>query len=547
MFPPRAARPGVRFGVLLVLLWGTSLLAQFDVGLVLPFENRTKDPQLDWIGESFAETMTADLASARLWMIDRRERATAFDGLGLPNSSLLSNATIYKVAETLDADQVVIGHYNYQDGVFTASAQVLDMVGPSLSREITESGPLNSLLELQGGLAWQIQKLLRPEYPFTREDYLADRANPRLDAFENYLRGLISKDKAPQIAYFRAAQRLDPQFTKPSFELGMIYFHDRDYQTTVLWLSKLRRGDPDYLDANYFLGLSYLYLNQNERSAAAFRVVEQQLPMNEVYNNLGIVLTRLDRPGAIQYFEKAVASDPTDADYQFNLGYAYWKRGRYAEAAEHLHRALAVAGRPAVWRSLYDECVQKARQPQATAEPSNALPQKPAGKTANSTPAIFQNLERPKDRYDGASLRQLRRLAQFQEELKHAKLTPVEHTELHFQRAEQLLRDGDERQAIEELQQVIDYDPDDARPYRELAAIYLKAGRYDEASKLANRSLQRDASPDGYLLLARTYLAQGKLNDARAQLEIVTRLEPDNQAAADLLKDLAARSAPSRP
>ena len=110
-----------------------------------------------------------------------------------------------------------------------------------------------------------------------------------------------------------------------------------------------------------------------------------------------------------------------------------------------------------------------------------------------------------------------------------------------------MLQDGDERQAIEEFQQVIDYDPDDARPYRELAAIYLKAGRYDEASKMANRYLQRDPSPEGYLLLARTYLSQGKLDDARAQLEIVTSLEPDNAAAAELLKDLAARSASSRP
>jgi tetratricopeptide (TPR) repeat protein len=527
---------------LLVLLWGTSLLAQFDVGLVLPFENRTKDPQLDWIGESLAETMTTDLASARLWMIDRRERAGAFDALGLP-TSLLSNATIYKVAETLDADQVIIGHYDYHDGVFTASAQVLDMAGPSLSRELAESGPLYSLLQLQGGLAWQIQKLLRPEYPFTREDYLADRPSPRLDAFENYLRGLIAKDKAQQIAFFRAAQRLDPQFTKPSFALGMIYFHDRDYQTTALWLSKLRRGDPDYLDANYFLGLSYLYLNQNERSAAAFRVVEQQLAMNEVYNNLGIVLTRLDRPGAIQYFEKAVASDPTDADYQFNLGYAYWKRGRYSEAAGHLHKALAMVDHPPVWRSLYDDCVQRARRMEAAAGPSS-LP-KAAGNSINS--AIFQNLERPKDRYDGASLRQLRRLAQFQEELKHAELAFAEHTELHFQRAEQFLRDGDERQAIEEFQQVIDYDPDDPRPYRELAAIYLRAGRFEEASKMANRSLQRDASPEAYLLLARTYLSEGKLDDARAQLEIVASLEPGNTAAAEMLKDLAARSASSRP
>ena len=118
--------------------------------------------------------------------------------------------------------------------------------------------------------------------------------------------------------------RLDPRFAAPAFELGMISFRDRDYPTSILWLTKIRREDPDYLEANFFLGLAYLYREQYERAATAFRVVEQQLPLNEVYNNLGIALLRQERPGAAPYFEKAVESDPEDPVYQFNLGYAYW-------------------------------------------------------------------------------------------------------------------------------------------------------------------------------------------------------------------------------
>ena len=57
------------------LLWGTSLLAQFDVGVVLPFENNTRDPNLDWISESFVEVLSEDLASPRFILLDRRERA----------------------------------------------------------------------------------------------------------------------------------------------------------------------------------------------------------------------------------------------------------------------------------------------------------------------------------------------------------------------------------------------------------------------------------------------------------------------------------------
>ncbi|HWP84557.1 MAG TPA: tetratricopeptide repeat protein, partial [Terriglobia bacterium] len=324
-----------------LLFAAPDLAAQFHVGLALPFENHTEDATLDWIGESFAETLTADLASPRLLMISRRERAAAYDQLGLPATSILSNATIYWVADVVDATRVILGSYDYRDGVFTASARVLEMEGPSLSPAFTESGPLENLLDLQAGLAWQVQSHLRPRYPLSKEEYLAARKAPRLEAFENYVRGVLAKEKARKIRFFRDAHRLDPTYARPAFDLGMIYFEDRDYPTSVLWLSKLGRSDPDYLEANYFLGLAYLYQNKNAEAAVVLRVVEQQLPLNEVYNNLGIALARQDRPGAVAYFEKAAASEPDDPVYQFNLGFALWKRGNYDQAERHLRKAVA--------------------------------------------------------------------------------------------------------------------------------------------------------------------------------------------------------------
>src|SRR5579884_3495519 len=448
----------LRLVVFLIFLCGTSLFAQFDIGIVLPFENDTRDAQLDWIGESFVEVLSSDLASSRFMMLDRRERTAAFDSLGLPSTSILSDATIYKVAQALDVNKLVQGHYEYSNGVFTARARVLDMEGPHLSKEFTESGPLASLIQLQTGLAWQIMRYLRPGLPFSKSDFISSHPGPRLEAFENYLRGLISRGRADQIRYFRNALRLDPEFTNPAFELGMIYFHDRDYPTAVLWLSKLRRGDPEYLDANYFLGLAFLYQEQYERSAAAFRVVLQQLPLNEVYNNLGIALIRQDRPGAIGYFEKASQSDPSDPVYQFNYGYALWKRDSCAQAIPHLRKAVqGQTNRPA-WRAVYMQCLKTTGQAEEAVRQEKLLQQQGASEWAMAKDTKLQNLERPKDNYDGASLRQLRMLIQVQTELKHAKLPLQEHVALHVQQGRTLLEEGYDREAAEQFQQAIDYD-----------------------------------------------------------------------------------------
>jgi Tfp pilus assembly protein PilF/TolB-like protein len=536
--PRRSPRTGRLLGLLVACWWisASSLAAQIRVGLVLPFENNTKDATLDWIGESFAETLTSDLASPRLLMIDRRERAAAFDQLGMPASSILSDATIYKVADAVDASRVVLGRYELKNNVFIATAQVLDMDSPSLSKSFTESGLFGTLLDIESGLAWQLQQFLRPNYPLSKEEYLAERKAPRIEAFENYVRGLMSKERSDQVRFFRTAQRLDAMYTKPAFELGMIYFHDKDYATSILWLSKLRRSDPDYLEASYFLGLAYLYQQRYEQSAAAFRVVEMELPLNEVYNNLGIALERLDRPGALQYFEKAAASNPADADYQFNLGFAQWKRSQFPEACGRFRKSLENSASQ-VTRAVYVECLKKIGRPEEAARQQQYL-------IAAQIPAAikFENLERAKDTYDGSSFRQLRRVVELQEELKHTKLSPREHAEVHLEAAQDALKQNSERQAVDELEFAIDLDPENPRPYLELAEIHLKAGRLDAAAKSCDRALEADKSPEGYVLLARIYLAQGKPDEARAQIEDAFRLDPTNAAAASLQEEINARS-----
>jgi tetratricopeptide (TPR) repeat protein len=533
----KALRQGVCCVLLAMLhLGATSLFAQFQVGVAIPFENKTRDANLDWIGESIAETLTFHLDSPRFLMIGRRERDSAYDSLGMPVSSILSNATIYKVANLLDANQVVLGSYSYESGVFSITARVLDMQGPSLSRTFTESGPLETLVALQSGLAWQLQLHLRPQYPLSKEEYLAARRSPRLDAFENYLRGVLSKDKAQQITYFRNAQRLDPEYTRPAFALGMIYFEDQDYPTSTLWLSKLGRSDPDYLEANYFLGLAYLYQGKYEQAAVVFRVVEQTLPLNEVYNNLGIAMARQDRPGAVQYFERAVESEPDDPDYQFNLGFSLWKRGSFGEAIEHLGESLDLepSNSPERW-ALYIECLRKAGR----GEEADGLAELMPEDYAASRP-IFENMEQPKDDYDGASFRQLRRLVQLQEELRHDKLPLREHADAHFREALEYLRDSMEPEAVDELELVIEFDPQDGRAYLEMGGIHLRAGRLEEAARMARRGLEWDQSAEGQVLLARIHMARGETEEAAAALNEALRLDPANAAAAGLRGEIEA-------
>ncbi|MBI2819491.1 MAG: tetratricopeptide repeat protein, partial [Acidobacteria bacterium] len=87
---------------------------------------------------------------------------------------------------------------------------------------------------------------------------------------------------------------------------------------------------------------------------------------------------------------------------------------------------------------------------------------------------------------------------------------------------------------------VMEFDPEDPRAYLEMAGIHRQAGRLEEASQSANRALEREKTPDGYVLLARIYLAQGKTEEAAAALDEGLRLDPSNAAAARLRDEMNA-------
>jgi cytochrome c-type biogenesis protein CcmH/NrfG len=59
-----------------------------------------------------------------------------------------------------------------------------------------------------------------------------------------------------------------------------------------------------------------------------------------VYNNLGAAQSRRNLPAALESFRKALEGDAADATYQFNLGYALWKQGQFAPAAERFQTVL---------------------------------------------------------------------------------------------------------------------------------------------------------------------------------------------------------------
>src|SRR5215475_4000462 len=83
-----------------------------EIVLVLPFENTSDHPEYNWIGESFADSLSALLDKPGLIVVTSDERAVAYQKLRLPMNVIPSRATSIKLARELKASMVVFGTYN---------------------------------------------------------------------------------------------------------------------------------------------------------------------------------------------------------------------------------------------------------------------------------------------------------------------------------------------------------------------------------------------------------------------------------------------------
>jgi tetratricopeptide (TPR) repeat protein len=316
--------------------------------LVLPFFNHTQSPNLDWIGESISESISDSLASEGLLTLARTDRLEAYSRLSLRPGAELTHASILKIGQALDASSVIYGYYELatnpanpqSKGTLHLNARILDLKHTRLSPDFSDSGPVEDLAAIEARLGWQTLKQVDPHSKLTQEEFLKDRPPVRIDAVENYIRGLLATGPDARMRFFSAAARLDERYSPPAFQLAKIYWEKKDYKGAAPWFERVTRADPRYLEAQFYLGLCHFNTGDYVAAEHSFSLVSEQVPLNEVWNDLGAAQARQKKFNeAAASFAKAVEGDSADPDYRFNLGYALWKAGKFDSAIESLRAA----------------------------------------------------------------------------------------------------------------------------------------------------------------------------------------------------------------
>ncbi len=485
--------------------------------LVLPFDNRSGDAALGWMGEAFPDVLNRRLNSAGFLTIGRGDRLYAFDHLGLPLNLQPTRATAIRIAQTLDADYVVFGHYYVAANQITADAEVLDVSSLRIGSQIDQQGEADHALETINSLAWKVTRQLDPDYAVEERTFVAADRNLTAEAFQNYIQGVVAENPKDGIAHLREAVRLAPDFATAWLALGRAYFSDQNYEEAAATLGHLRRDDPNALEADFYRGLACFYTGNYREAEDAFAFVSMRLPLPEVVNNQGVAASRRGKDaGAL--FEQAIASDARDPDYHFNLAVALAHRKDTSGALKELDETLALRSQ--------DTEAQSFEAQLKSADPAKANPD-PGHAVADSQGP----LTRIKRGYSEAGFRQAAFEMEQVQQMRLASMTQPQRATENVKDGDQFFQQGLVLEAEREYREALEADPKSALAHAGLAAVNERDDDTDAARAEAHASIQLVPNVPAYLVLARLDLQANQLSAAAGDVGDALKVDPASASA----------------
>ncbi|HUN84540.1 MAG TPA: tetratricopeptide repeat protein [Terracidiphilus sp.] len=496
--------------------------------LVLQFDNKSGQPSLEWIREAAPEILSRRFASAGFAPMSREDRLYALDHLGLPEGFQPSRASALKLAETLDADSIVVGSFKTSGTEIEAEAQVVDVPHLRMSAPVTAQGEMRNMVDVFDSLAWKLTRVMDPGFSVAEETFVAAGKGLRLDAFEQYIRGITEPDQAERLRHLQMAVKLSPDFGEAWMALGREDYSGAQYEQAADAFAKVGRNNPDALEAGFYRGLSLLFSGNYPQAQQAFTGVAEELPLAEVLNNEGVAISRQGKDGSA-FFRKAVAADPNVADYHFNLAVSLKRNGDSAEAQAELARCLKLRPSDSEAQDL-EEAWEGKPAPAAGSDASGDADAKP------------DPLERIVRTFDAVAFKQAAQMLEEVEAAKLAALSPHDRAVKLSSQAKDYLDRGLLLEAERLYRSAVADDGKLAEAHAGLAEVQERTGDETGARKEAQKALELGPTADAYLVMGRLDFAANHLDEANKEAGEALRLDPGSKGAQDLSRQIEAKA-----
>jgi len=560
--------------------------ATSDVIMVLPFENTSNRPDYNWVGESFADALAELLKRGGLISVSGDERDLAYQRLRLPETVIPSRATAIKLARQAKATLMVIGSYSVTppppadpknnkdktptDAYVQVTARVIKvnegrtlgevMDGTWATRQFDYGGPLTSLQEIHGRLAYQILYQRDKALPYSQNQIVQEATKIPQRAFEAFVKAVqLDLHDPTRTNYLKNALRLYGEasggavYSQAAFELGRSFMSAGNWKDATENFSLLQKKDPHYPEAAFYASLGYAKLGDYSRALAAIVPLSSDMPLIGVYNNAGAVAVQAARENknaeersrlltqGTSFLAQAAKSAPEDPMVHFNYAYALFLSGKFAEAADELRPVITADQRDGQAYFLFAKSLAKTGNAEAATAADNQ-----ARRYMQTAYAKWETEWQKSQTISGVNLRMrdvLNRADVFDLERQKAVNANADAGNSASQdllaKARELYQAGRDDEALPELHRVVMIEPTNAEAYLLSGRINLRRSDQEAAIAALKTAIFWDPKLiDAHILLGRIFLDRGDRGEARKYALSAITIDPNNQEAIALQRQV---------
>jgi serine/threonine-protein kinase len=283
---------------------------------VLPFENLSGDPNVEYLSDGIAETLISNLSQ-------------------LPNLRVMAWSTVFRyksrdadpqqVGRELDVGAVLAGRVAQRGGTLVIGVELVDVAQGTQLWGGQYNRPMADIFAVQEEIARAITSKLRLRLTSEQEERLGRRHTQNAEAYQLYLRGRYHWNKR----------------TPEGVKKGLEYFRQAIDQDPGYALAYAGIADSHTVAGGFYLGLPAKEAYPRGK-AAALKALEIDDALGEAYASLAPVKMEYewDWAGAERVFQRALELNPGYATARQWYAEYLFAMGRHEESIAEMKRAL---------------------------------------------------------------------------------------------------------------------------------------------------------------------------------------------------------------
>jgi Flp pilus assembly protein TadD len=309
--------------------------------IIFPLQNQTKFSSLTWLSEGIAMSISEQIQSRSVRVVERKERTDFVESVDLPPGAQISRASMIRVAQKAAADLIVMGEFSGTEQNLRIAIRALDMRAMKLSGDMVANGQLEELPQVENTLAWLLLSNMNLEKTLARERFQERMRKVPNRPFALFIQSLDKANENERIKILLKTVGLYHDFPEAQFQLGSLYFRKGDCGNAMPHLMLGRREESTHLENDFMSGTCYLQGSQPTQAVQSYsRLLAYSRPF-EVLNNIAVAYLRkgdyvLSLSSLIEARNQARA-DPTVA---LNLAIVRHLQGNNSAARNTLEEAL---------------------------------------------------------------------------------------------------------------------------------------------------------------------------------------------------------------